>query len=54
MRLGALKSTERQTELEVEDKPPKQRKSKYQSPEYIIVFDDLSNVIESIKKESPL
>src|SRR5690606_18432751 len=44
MRLGVLKP---ETELEVEDKPTKQRRSKYQSPEYIIVFDDLSNELKS-------
>src|SRR5690606_23379282 len=44
MRLGALKP---ETESEVEDKPLKPRRSKYQSPEYIIVFDDLSNELKS-------
>ena len=44
MRLGVLKP---ETESEVEDKPLKPRRSKYQSPEYIIVFDDLSNELKS-------
>lgn len=43
VRLGALQNTNK----EKEEKPRKPKKCKYQSPEYIIVFDDLSTELKS-------